>query len=365
MYEENVLPFVKISGSPRDRGRQHGEQAKDRIRQAADFYVGLLVRRDINAERLQALTQAFLPAIEAFDSAYVEEMRGIAEGAQIPFEHVVVINARRELLMYARLQHDNLAPDGCTAAVVLPEMSADGVLMHGQNWDWRVECAETCIVMHIVRDDGPDILVFTEAGQLARSGFNAAGIAITGNNLECDRAAMRNGIPLPLIRRKALETPHYAHAIRAVYHSPKSVANNMMLSHRDGEAVDIECAPDESFLLHPENGLLVHANHWESPIALVKLRESLPSPDSIYRGRRVLRHLTQPAGKIDFETFRQAFMDKFGYPYAVCRPPQKATTGDHLSATAATVLMRPAEGVMEVAILPAVRPVFQRFTISV
>src|SRR5690606_23014083 len=100
--------------------------------------------------------------------------------------------ARRELLMYARMQPDTLAPDGCTAAVVLPEMSADGVLMHGQNWDWRVECAQTCIVMHIVRDDGPDILVFTEAGQLARSGFNAAGIAITGNNLESDRAGMRN-----------------------------------------------------------------------------------------------------------------------------------------------------------------------------
>lgn len=365
MHNDNILPFVRISGGPRERGRQHGEQAKDRIRQAAEFYVGLLEKRDISPARLQTLTQAFLPAIEAFDASYVEEMRGIAEGADVPFEHIVVINARRELLMYARMQPDTLAPDGCTAAVVLPEMSADGVLMHGQNWDWRVECAQTCIVMHIVRDDGPDILVFTEAGQLARSGFNAAGIAITGNNLESDRAGMRNGIPLPLIRRKALETSHYAHAIRAVYHSPKSVANNMMLSHCEGEAIDIECAPDESFLLHPENGLLVHANHWESQVALVKLRELLPSPDSVYRGRRVLRHLTKDGGKIDFETFRQAFMDRFGYPYAVCRPPQKATSGDHLSATAATVLMRPAEGVMEVAILPAVQPAFQRFTLSV
>ncbi len=363
MKEENVLPLVQVSGGPRERGRQHGEQAKDRIHKAAAFYVGLLTRRDISPDRLQTLTQAFLPAIEAFDANYVEEMRGIAEGAGVPLEHVVVINARRELLMYARMHPDNLAPDGCTAAVVLPEMSVDGVLMHGQNWDWRVECAETCIVLHIVRDDGPDILTFTEAGQLARSGFNAAGIAITGNNLESDRAGLRNGIPLPLVRRKALETEHYAHAIRAVYHSPKSVANNMMLSHREGEAIDIECAPDESFLLHPENGILVHANHWESQVALMKLRDLLPSPDSVYRGRRVLRRLTQDGGKIDFERFRDAFMDRFGYPYAVCRPPQKATTGDHLSATAATVLMRPAEGVMEVAILPAVNPVFQRFTL--
>ncbi|NYT82881.1 acyl-CoA--6-aminopenicillanic acid acyltransferase [Alcaligenaceae bacterium] len=365
MHNPSVLPYIEIAGSPRERGRQHGEQAVDRIRQAADFYVGLVARRGIDDARLRDLTTAFLPAIDAFDTSYVDEMRGIAEGAGIPFEHVVAINARRELLMHAKMQPDNLAPDGCTAAVVLPERSADGVLMHGQNWDWRVECADTCIVMKIRQEQGPDMLVFTEAGQLARSGFNAAGIAITGNNLESDRAALRNGVPIPFIRRKALETPHYAHAIRAVYRSPKAVANNMMLSHRDGEALDIECAPDESFLLHPEAGLLVHANHWESQVALLKLRESLPSPDSVYRGRRVLRHLTQAGEKVGFEDFRQAFLDSFGYPYAVCRPPQASSSGDHLSATAATILMRPAEGIMEVAVLPAVRPVFQRFTLQI
>ena len=37
------------------------------------------------------------------------------------------------------------------------------------------------------RDDGPDLLTFTEAGALGRSGFNAAGIAITANYLRSDR----------------------------------------------------------------------------------------------------------------------------------------------------------------------------------
>ncbi|TIP97213.1 MAG: acyl-CoA--6-aminopenicillanic acid acyltransferase, partial [Mesorhizobium sp.] len=74
----------------------------------------------------------------------------------------------------------------CTGAVILPEATRNGRLIHGQNWDWKAECAETSVVLRIRRTDGPDLLTFTEAGGLARSGFNAAGIGITANYLESD-----------------------------------------------------------------------------------------------------------------------------------------------------------------------------------
>ena len=78
--------------------------------------------------------------------------------------------------------------------------TADGVLLHGQNWDWRAECAETGVVLRIRREDGPDILTFTEAGGLARSGLDSAGIGLTANALECDRDYQRGaGVPLPFM----------------------------------------------------------------------------------------------------------------------------------------------------------------------
>ena len=133
-----------------------------------------------------------VPPIENFDPAYVEEMRGIAEGAGEPFAAVMLMNARTEMVAAARRQQAaRQFPDGCTAALALPEASADGVLLHGQNWDWRAECAETGVVLRIRRDDGPDILTFTEAGGLARSGLNSAGIGLTANALECDRDYQR------------------------------------------------------------------------------------------------------------------------------------------------------------------------------
>jgi hypothetical protein len=43
--------------------------------------------------------------------------------------------------------------------------------------------------------------------------------------------------------------------------------------HADGIAIDFECAPDETFQVQAQRGLIVHATHWQSPVALFKLKE--------------------------------------------------------------------------------------------
>jgi len=285
----------------------------------------------------------------------------------------VMINARTEVISEARrLAHADaqtaaaLAPkDGCTGAVILPGRSRDGRLIHGQNWDWRAECAETAIVLRVRRDDGPDFVTFVEAGGLARNGFNAAGIAITANYLRCDRDYAQAGVPLALIRRKVLEQEHLALAIRAVAATPKSCANNMMLSHADGVAIDLECAPDESFPLWPTDGLLVHANHFASTAALAKLRDTgiADSPDSYYRDLRVREALEAAGDKLTPDDLKRALFDKFGTPYSVCRPPRPGSHDD-LSATVAMVVMEPGAGWMEVAPLPALSRSFTRYSLT-
>src|SRR5215469_495882 len=100
-------------------------------------------------------------------------MRGIAAGAEVAFEDVVLLNARTEILKLAErpdVRARLMESEGCTGVVVLPEATADRGVIHAQNWDWKAECAETAIVLRIRSDDGPDILTFTEAGGLARSG---------------------------------------------------------------------------------------------------------------------------------------------------------------------------------------------------
>jgi isopenicillin-N N-acyltransferase-like protein len=357
------FPVIEIAGPPRERGRQYGGAAAARIHRSAEIYLTAFEQQKLGAERVRALVEDMLPVIRRFEPTYLDEMRGIAEGAKCPLHHVVVVNARTELLAEARRTAE---PDGCTGAVVLPEASADGQVLHGQNWDWRAECAETGVVLRIRRNDAPDVLTFTEAGGLARCGMNAAGIALTANFLSSDRDQKRPGVPLVLLRRKALENVHFALAIQTIYATPKTVSNNIMLSHAGGAALDIESAPDESFLVQPSGGLLVHANHFENTAALAKLKDTgLPStPDSAYRAERVRNALARSRGRITLDNLKTAFFDDFATPYSVCRPPRPAASGDNLSATVMMIVMKPAEGWMEICPLPALNHQFTRYTLN-
>ena len=261
-----------------------------------------------------------MPSIEKFDPTYIEEMRGIAEGANEPFAAVVLMNARTEMVAAARQEQEaKQVPDGCTAALALPEASADGVLLHGQNWDWRAECAETGVLLRIQRDDGPDILTFTEAGGLARSGLNSAGIGLTANALQCDRDYKCGpGVPLPFIRRKVLESAYLAQAVHTIMSTPKLGSNHMAVSHATvsggGEAFGFECAPDDTFWLAPDRGLYVHANHWIAEPARAQVKDTglAETPCSIYRDKRVRDQLGPKRGKLTLDDFRSRLLRRLG-----------------------------------------------------
>jgi isopenicillin-N N-acyltransferase-like protein len=363
-------PFIEIAGAPRARGRQYGEQAQERIRRGIGHYTAQLEGNKLSWTDIRAIVETYEPTIAAFEPAYIDEMKGIAEGAGVEFAAVVLLNARTEVLKLADRRRKGrpaeIDPDGCTGIVVLPGAAAAGRVIHAQNWDWKAECAETAVVVRVRRDDGPDVLTFTEAGGLARSGMNAAGIAITANYLESDRDYRQVGVPLALLRRKALEQERLALAMRIVYATPKSASNNVIVSQAGGVAIDFECAPDETFQVHPDRGVIVHANHFQSPVALAKLKDTgiANTPDSLYRDVRV-RQLVEPhIGRLTPDHVKAALFDDYESPWSVCRPP-RLNTSNNLSASVAMVVMEPALGLMEVAMLPALNREFTAYRLDI
>ena len=365
------FPLIEVRGAPFERGRQHGQLARERVHRSVGHYLAQLGEMGLSSALIRELARRYLPLAETFDAQYVEEMRGIAAGGDVEFEHIVLINARTEILQLARMESVRTMeprpedPDGCTGVSVLPQATAAGSLLHALNWDWKVECAETAIILRVRREDGPDVLMLTEAGSLARAGMNSSGICITANYLESSRDHQHLGVPHALIRRKLLESSDLALAIRTLCTTAKSSSNNLLLSHAAGFSIDFECAPDEVFPLYPVDGLLVHANHWISPVALGKLQDTgvLLSPDSCYRDWRVREALRPDVGRLTAAHLRDALSDSFGSPWSVCRPPRPSLFGN-LSATVARILMQPARGLMEVTPMPAVNQELTRYTLE-
>lgn len=362
------FPIVDISGAPFDRGRAYGAAAASRIKASVRLYTEQMKRLSFTADEVRGIVAGFLPSMRDFAPDLIEEMRGIAAGADCSFDEIALVNARTEVVQIGRRRAPggNRDCDACTGVVVMPDAARDRQLIHAQNWDWRPDCVDTAIVLRIRREDGPSILTFTEAGGLARSGLNSVGLAITANYLESDRDFRELGIPLPLIRRRYLESAHFAEGIETVATTPKSGSNNMILSTAAGLAIDFECAPDESFAIYPQDGLIAHANHWTCPAALAKLKDAgIPGvADSFYRDYRVRHLLTPKAGQITIEDVKAALFDNFGTPYAVCRPPH-AAPGSSMSATVAMIVLQPALGIMDVAPMPALNNRFTNYSLKV
>jgi len=355
-----AFPFFEISGTPYARGIQYGQQAASRIHAGINHYAAQIEKLELKRAGLEAIVRDYLPVMERFDGDYVHEMRGIAKGADTAFEDIVLLNDRTEILKLASDKElrqkliDTGALDGCTSIAVLPEVSADGEIIHAQNWDWKMECADTSIVLCVRREGGPDVLTFTEAGALGRSGLNSAGLSLTANYLEASIDYRQVGVPLPLVRRKILESEHYALALHAAYVTKTSGSTNITIAHKDGLAINLECAPDETFVTYAEHGLIVHANHWTSPIALSKFKDLgvASSPDTLYRDLRVRKLLQEQDEPIDVDTVKFALADDFASPWSVCRPA-RLNMMSNLSATVATLVMRTAKKTLEIAPLPA------------
>ncbi len=341
-----ALPLIRVSGGPYERGLQHGRQAADRIALALDLYREEFARKAITWEEASTLATDFLRRVREFDPELVTEMEGIAASARQSISAIVIINARTELMFWKAGGDAAAVPvadatDECTAAIAMPETTADGHMLHAMNWDWQADCADTSIVLRIAATEStPAVLTAVEAGQLARHGMNGAGLAITSNGLHSNQDYGRFGIPSPLIRRKMLMRTRLAAAMYALNNAPRAFSHFMALSDASGEAIGLETTPDDIFVLAPRQGMLVHANHFQSPIAQIKLKDLNLAriPETIYRELRVTRALEKAAGRITVDTLKSALADSYGSPDAVCRSPAPRP-GGMVSASVYTLIM--------------------------
>lgn len=345
-FVQTAFPLIVVEGDAFARGRAYGSQAGDRIARGVDIYRDAFEMVGISWPQAMAYANRFCDQVRAYDEEMFTEIKAIADGADQPVEAIVALNARTEIIFW----HDNTREGGptrsiglqeeCTSATVLPSASADGHLLHGQNWDWNPRCVDTSVVLHIRRDDGPDILTFCEAGQLARHGMNEAGVALTVNGLQCDRDGGHIGAPSPLLRRRLLSSPTLAGALDVVLNAKISFSHSLTISHSGGSAVTLETTPERAYWLQPDRGVLVHANHFKSVVAQADVQDIglLRCPESLYRDQRTLDYFMAQLGGITVESFKEAFADRFGSPDAVLRTP-KARSGGNLSGTVATLIM--------------------------
>jgi len=336
------LSTIEIRGERRDLGRQHGEAARGQIRDSIGYYRESFKRiTGLEWSEIKKNAPRWVPPVESYFPGIADEIRGIGEGAGVAFEEVLALNARGELSTHNPFADE--AEEGCSSYALIPPAAGDGHVYCGQNWDWRCETAGTVILLHISSPGKPTIIMQTEAGQVGRHGANSAGIALNANGLGT-RWGKGIGVPQPIIRRKILESSDMQTALRAVFDSRQSLCTNLLITHRDGFAIDLETTPDRHGWMYPTDGLLVHTNHFIAFVPEQVAATYRPfSVNSLWRlprltaGLAAARRATDSAGVRG--AIQTALRDHFAYPNSVCKHGDANTQGTDVNQTIASSMV--------------------------
>ena len=331
-----AYPRVVAAGAPRELGIQYGRAARARIERSIAAYTDVFdyyAHMSWSKARRKAL--AYVPAIRAYDQSSLAQLEGMAEGAGLELEDLLALNLRSEVMFGGTLQGavaahrpaadseagGRLLQGECTAVVALPEATADGHTLLAQNWDWLIHTRETEIVLEARPDDGPAYVTVVEAGLLAKTGMNAHGVGVVTNTMVSDLDAGEPGVPYHVVLRSLLGAENVSDALGRLYRATRCSSANYLVASGDGLAVDAECLPGgaEGVLADlPEDGVLVHANHFVSP-RFRNVDVGLPTmPDSVFRRSRLASLLRRSEEPVTRARLEAAFTDHAGHPFGVC-----------------------------------------------
>jgi isopenicillin-N N-acyltransferase-like protein len=340
------IPVAILEGETAyDRGRVHGEAFADDIRENIDTYLERFEHNGIDETTARESAAQFVPIIENANEAYAEGMRGVADGSDLPLEDVALINVRYEILFTAFSDQttDDPSdapepdPDGCTAFGVQQEATADGHPYIGQNWDWIPQV--NTFLMDIRRPDKPNALSLTEAGLVGgKFGMNEHGIGYVVNGLvspEDGNDPYRT--PSHLSHLELLDATRLSEAIGVIIGSDSPCSGNVLLGHPTGEMIDIESTPEDAYYLYPEDGVLTHANHFESESGRGSFEQL--APHSLCRGPRMRRLLTRDAGNITEDSLKTVLRDHFNEPSSICSHIDSELPDHEIGHTNASVIM--------------------------
>lgn len=262
------LRIIRLSGSPLNRGRVHGEELREEIRALSAAHRDAIARvHGVPAEDyLQDFLayQKFSGAISAYCPDLMEEVRGIAEGAGLPVETILLLQLSDEEWVFGRTMWRGRDPadfrSKCTAFGLHDAVNGAGYA--GQNMDIPPFHEGYQIVFHVdYGRDGLEAFIFGSAGSLGFMGLNNAPLGVCCNTL-MQLPSSNDGLPVAFVLRCLLECVSHEEAqafLRSVRHAS---GQNYLLSADRGIGT-FECSA-EGVTMVPNparRNWICHSNH--------------------------------------------------------------------------------------------------------
>jgi isopenicillin-N N-acyltransferase like protein len=327
---------LPAGNSPREWGRIHGESFRGEIHSlsAIRTYLCTKVGSFTGHEQIMSAAKAHLPVLERYSHSLYEELLGIAEGAIISPEEIVVANHYTDLRdldpdperwRMAPTGDDPEMTNGGRTGASPAEPATDGCSMiwsHtptgrilAQTWDMHATAIPYVMVLGIPEsEDGPAARLLTVTGCLGMAGMNASRVAIAINNLYSTDATL--GVVWPAMVRRALHEDTAADARDVIARSPIGSGHHYFVADKT-DAYSLEASGTRRRLVFAgEKPSFCHTNHCLD--ADIAERSKVPPTSTTHDRMKWLEHDLAREGLQNLDDAWKRLGSEDGWPRSIC-----------------------------------------------
>ncbi|HCN10572.1 MAG TPA: hypothetical protein DIT01_21815 [Lentisphaeria bacterium] len=344
--------FYNFHGTPYEIGTQHGVAMRQAIIEESAAAIAQLtnLRSWSETAALQYMVDAYEPLFRQYTPRALEEVRGIADGAELSYAHAFFCATRDQMPMRSEA-------DGCTAFACGMSATRDGHVLMGQTKDTGAPL-ERYRIMRVTDDRDERRLMLNYPGWIANLCVTSQGMAFTGNSLYA-RMPQGDVAPSSLLKRIIMESA----SVRDVLDSMAGLRFSngcYMVGDATGHLVRMEWVSGDVDIEDISTTAYGHAN----TILCERLKvHELDEPSvacSPVRGKRVQSVLDHLADDITVESLQQLTADHGNDPQSIC----SHQAPDALIWTTAAIVSDLTAREMYIAIGNPCQTAFQHYTLD-
>ena len=234
-------------------------------------------------------------------------MRGMAEGAGISLDHIVLTTLHEEIFVL---------DTHCTAFAATDSATRSGNALVAMNWDWNTNLHRWPGLLRLDVQDWPRMLTYHYPGLWAGAGINEAGMAFmwTGAGFFPRRKELAEGVPTYVLINEILRRSTVGETLEFLDSVPFAGAFIFFLGDADGRTALVEGLPDHMTVVEDQD-TVTRANHYECPPARSASRQEIPEPEestTCYRAGRMEELISENRGRLDVAEGRRIMTDRDG-----------------------------------------------------
>lgn len=309
------IPMIEARGSHREVGQRIGQSCQVQVQEMLAS-LRLDLPDGITWPEMLTQSQRYLEFSREVYPQYVEELKGIAKGADVPFDEV--------FLSMCEELWESAARSGCTDMAARGHATLDGSTLVAHTNDLLPRAKENLVLLKVQAENEPEFLGVSPGGIAISAGFNAAGISLTGNQL--DNNDIRPGVPRLLVVRAILASRYLSEAMDHCLLPQRASSYNNVLADINGEVYSMEGSATDCEPFYIENDILAHTNHYVSPAMRRFETDRNSLSNSTLRYNRAMRLLRENYGQLTPDLFRKLLADHAGYPTSICKHGTETVT---------------------------------------